>query len=116
MDCTAKCRLSYHADVVLSVVTRESVEKIQHFMKYFCGKGTCVKDSRGRNAVHIAASYGRKDVLQWLLNEKKINLHEKDFECGWTGLHRACYYGYISCAILLIEVGFLHLQWGFANA
>ncbi|XP_046848381.1 inhibitor of Bruton tyrosine kinase-like isoform X2 [Xenia sp. Carnegie-2017] len=105
MDCTAKCRLSYHADVVLSVVTRESVEKIQHFMKYFCGKGTCVKDNHGRNAVHIAASYGRKDVLQWLLDEKKINLHEKDFECGWTGLHRACYYGYISCAILLIEHG-----------
>ena len=104
MDCTPKCRLSFHADVVLSAVTRESLEDVQHFTKYFCGNGIQARDGCGRNALHIAASCGRKDVLKWLLEQKVLNLHEKDLESGWTALHRACYYGQLACALLLLQV------------
>jgi ankyrin repeat protein len=104
MDCTAKCRLSFHADVVLSAVTRESLQDLQHFIKYFCGNGAQTRDRFGRNALHIAASCGRKDVLKWLLEEKLLDVNEKDFESGWTPLHRACYYGHLSCALLLLQV------------
>ena len=104
MECTAKCRLSFHADVVLSVVTRESLQDVQHFVKYFCGNGAQARDNFGRNALHIAASCGRKDILKWLLEEKYLDVHEKDLESGSTPLHKACYYGHLSCALLLIQV------------
>lgn len=105
MDCTAKCRLSLHAEVVLSAVTRETLEDLQHFVKYFCGNGLKVRDTFGRNALHIAASCGRKDVLKWLLEEQVLDINESDLESGWTPLHRACYYGQLACALLLIQVG-----------
>jgi ankyrin repeat protein len=42
--------------------------------------------------------------LNWLLEEKLLDVHETDFESGWTVLHRACYYGQLSCALLLLQV------------
>ncbi|XP_028412320.1 inhibitor of Bruton tyrosine kinase-like [Dendronephthya gigantea] len=105
MDCTAKCRLNRHADVVLSAVTRESLQNFQQFAKYFCGNGIKTRDSFGRNALHIAASCGRKDILKWLLEDGSLDVTEKDFESGWTALHRSCYYGHLSCALLLLEYG-----------
>ena len=104
MDCTPNCRLASHADVVLSAVTREELNVIKCFVNYFCRNGARVLDSFGRNALHVAASCGKKDVVQWLLEEGKLGIEDKDSESGWTALHRSCYYGHLSCAVLLIQV------------
>lgn len=117
MDCTPVCRLASHADVVLSAVTREQLDEIKCFVKYFCGNGGRVCDSFGRNAVHVAASCGKKDVLKWLIEQGQQEedhgndgiIGVKDGESGWTALHRSCFYGYLSCALLLLQVGKMHV-------
>ena len=81
MDCTPVCRLASHADVVLSAVTREQLDEIKCFVKYFCGNGGRVCDSFGRNAVHVAASCGKKDVLKWLIEQGQQEEDWWDYWC-----------------------------------
>lgn len=59
-------------------------------------------DLFGRTLLHIAASTGQYQLVEALLEHPGIDPSIQDLENGWTPLHRACYNGYIMCAIMLI--------------
>lgn len=64
------------------------------------------QDIFGRTLLHIAASTGEYDILRTLLDHPHINTTIVDYENGWTALHRACYNGYILCAVMLLEANY----------
>ena len=70
-------------------------------------------DAYGRNVLHLAASCGREDVLEWLLNScNEVNnsrqlaqtINQPDRESAWTPLHRGFFYGHLEAARTLIKV------------
>eukprot|EP01137_Pigoraptor_chileana_P030480 Opistho-2@17055 len=63
-----------------------------------------VRDARGRTPLHMAASYGQLDALDWLLNHGAA-CDIQDTESGWTALHRSLYFGQLSTALRLIAGG-----------
>lgn len=60
-------------------------------------------DLFGRTLLHIAASTGQYQLVEALLEHPNIDPSIQDIENGWTPLHRACYNGYILCAVMLIQ-------------
>lgn len=104
-ECTAKCRSLQHATDVISVVTRGSESQIKAFLATFCWNATTLKDNFGRNVFHIAASCGKKVVLDWLLERRGADPHVKDKESGWTPMHRSIFHGHIDCAMSLLKQG-----------
>lgn len=108
-ECTSKCRSLQHALDVISVVTRGSEGQIKAFLSSYCYNAATIKDAFGRNALHLAASCGKKGVLDWLAETKGIDLSVKDKESGWTALHRSIFYGYIDCVLSLLKVSDLQL-------
>ncbi|KAG8444841.1 hypothetical protein GDO86_009844 [Hymenochirus boettgeri] len=110
-ECTTRCHSLQHALDVISVVTRGSELQIKVFLSSYCCNAATLKDVFGRNAVHIAASCGKKGVLDWLAKVKGVDLSIKDKESGWTALHRSIFYGHIDCASSLLKFGSnLHVQ------
>uniref|UniRef100_A0A672TSV3 Inhibitor of Bruton tyrosine kinase n=1 Tax=Strigops habroptila TaxID=2489341 RepID=A0A672TSV3_STRHB len=104
-ECTSKCRSLQHALDVISVVTRGSEGQIKAFLSCYCYNAATIKDAFGRNALHLAASCGKKGVLDWLAETKGVDLSVKDKESGWTALHRSIFYGYIDCVLSLLKHG-----------
>ncbi|KAM4694566.1 inhibitor of Bruton tyrosine kinase [Discoglossus pictus] len=110
-ECTPRCRSLQHALDIISVVTRGSEQQIKAFLSSYCYNAATLKDGFGRNAVHVAASCGKKEVLDWLAEVKAVDLSIKDKESGWTALHRSIFYGHIDCALSLLKHGSnLHIQ------
>nr|DBA26453.1 TPA: hypothetical protein GDO54_010709 [Pyxicephalus adspersus] len=109
-ECTTRCRSLQHALDVISVVTRGNEQQIKAFLASYCCNATTLKDEYGRNALHIAACCGKREVLDWLVS-KGADLLVKDKESGWTALHRSIFYGHIDCAFSLLKDGSnLHAQ------
>ncbi|KAM8735330.1 inhibitor of Bruton tyrosine kinase [Acanthopagrus schlegelii] len=109
--CTPKCRSSEHADQVVAALTRGSEGKLRAFLNSHCYNAATVRDEFGRNALHMAASLGKKAILEWLLESKSADLMVKDKESGWTALHRSAFYGQIHCLISLVKhAGLLSTQ------
>ncbi|KAM4772213.1 inhibitor of Bruton tyrosine kinase [Rhinophrynus dorsalis] len=104
-ECTTRCRSLQHALDVISVVTRGSEQQIKAFLSCYCYNAATLKDDFGRSASHIAASCGKKAVLDWLAEAKGVDLSVKDKESGWTPLHRSIFYGHIDCALSLLKHG-----------
>ncbi|XP_029451409.1 inhibitor of Bruton tyrosine kinase isoform X2 [Rhinatrema bivittatum] len=104
-ECTVRCRSLQHALDIISVVTRASEDHIKVFLSTYCHSAATAKDSFGRNALHIAASCGKKHVLDWLADMKGTDFSAKDKESGWTALHRAVFYGHIDCVLTLMKHG-----------
>ncbi|KAM8954443.1 inhibitor of Bruton tyrosine kinase [Pelodytes ibericus] len=104
-ECTTRCRSLQHALDIVSVVTRGSEQQIKAFLSSYCCNAATLKDEFGRNAAHIAASCGKKEVLDWLVTAKGVDLSIKDKESGWTALHRSIFYGHIDCSLSLLKNG-----------
>ncbi|XP_048351373.1 inhibitor of Bruton tyrosine kinase isoform X2 [Sphaerodactylus townsendi] len=104
-DCTLKCRSLRHALDVVSVVTRGNEGQIKAFLTSHCYNAATCRDAFGRNALHLAASCGKKGVLEWLAETNGVDLLVKDKESGWTALHRGVFYGHIDCACSLMKHG-----------
>lgn len=104
MECTPKCRLTKHADLVLSVITKEDAASIRAILPRICSNFARVSDQFGRNALHLAASCGKGDILEWLVKDQALDVGSKDLESGWTALHRSLFYGYLDSAVKLIQV------------
>ena len=105
MDCTATCHLTEHADLVLSAITREDLSTFQKISKRVCANGAQIRDLVGRNALHVAASCNRSDILEWLVKECGVDIELRDAESGWSALHRSLYYGHLKCTVDLVKVG-----------
>lgn len=68
-----------------------------------------IKDDRtdgGLTALHICATHGCYDVAVVLL-QYGGNIHLRDFENGWTALHRSIYFRNLKISLLLIKAGAL---------
>ncbi|CAH3153614.1 unnamed protein product, partial [Porites evermanni] len=108
MDCSPKCRLAKHADFNFSAlinITPHDEAKVRAILPRFCSNFARVKDQCGRNVLHLAASCGKCDILEWLVKEEGADLDSKDLESGWTPLHRSLFYGYLECAVKLTQLG-----------
>ena len=68
------------------------------------------KDDIGANALHVAAAFGRNDIIQWLYDNryerfyKYFSMHSTDL-IGYTALHYAALNGHVSTIRLLKELG-----------
>lgn len=103
-DCTPKCRSLEHAEEVIAALTSGSEGRLRTYLSAHCHNAGTLRDSYGRTALHLAASLGKHDLLQWLLDSKHADLLVKDKESGWTALHRSAFYGQIHCLMTLIKV------------
>lgn len=104
-DCTLKCHSLQHALDIISVVTRGSEGQIKAFLSSYCYNAATLRDTFGRNVLHLASSCGKKGVLDWLADTKGVDLLAKDKESGWTALHRGIFYGHIDCVWSLLKRG-----------
>uniref|UniRef100_A0A3Q3JX55 BTB domain-containing protein n=1 Tax=Monopterus albus TaxID=43700 RepID=A0A3Q3JX55_MONAL len=104
-DCTPKCRSQEHADQVVAALTGGSEGQLRAFLTSYCHNAATLRDAFGRTALHLAASLGKKALLEWLVESKGGDLMVKDKESGWTALHRSAFYGQIHCLITLVKHG-----------
>ena len=104
-DCGSKCRSRQHVGTIISLLTSPSSTLLQ-FRAYsaLCSASLRLADDYGRTALHLAASCGHSDIVQWLLEEGHADLGVKDMESGHTALHRALFYGQLASARLLLQV------------
>lgn len=106
-DCTVKCRSLQHADDVVAALTSGTEGQLRAFLSAHCHNSATLRDGFGRTALHMAASLGKKSLLEWLLEIKSAEVLVKDKESGWTALHRSAFYGQIHCLISLVKHGAL---------
>uniref|UniRef100_A0A8C8F148 BTB domain-containing protein n=1 Tax=Oncorhynchus tshawytscha TaxID=74940 RepID=A0A8C8F148_ONCTS len=104
-DCTPKCRSMRHADEVVAALTQGSEGRLRAFLNTHCHNAATLRDAFGRTALHLAASLGKRALLEWLLERKSADLMVKDKESGWTALHRSVFYGHIHCLMSLVKHG-----------
>jgi len=55
--------------------------------------------------LHVAASLGKIQIIEWLLQYKDAAINMKDVESGYSALHRAIFHGQIQTLISLIKQG-----------
>lgn len=104
-DCTPKCRSAQHADEVVAAMTCGSEEgRLCTYLTAHCHNAATLRDGFGRTALHLAASLGKRALLEWLLDSKSADLLAKDKESSWTALHRSAFYGHIHCLMALVKV------------
>ncbi|XP_050296908.1 inhibitor of Bruton tyrosine kinase [Anthonomus grandis grandis] len=106
-DCTNRCHSIHHGDILTAATTKRSISHtdLSSFFLYTCCCCESVMDSEGRNALHIAASCGRTDLVRWLVENRRANVNVKDRESGYTALHRSMFHGKIDTAVELIKLG-----------
>ncbi|XP_054155026.1 inhibitor of Bruton tyrosine kinase-like [Oppia nitens] len=106
-ECTVWCRSGQHADQLLAAITGrpEPGDRLQTYCRSVCHNFPVIADKFGRTALHAAASCGCLRFCEWLVDKCGADLDGKDYESGWTALHRALYYGQIGCAKLLVDYG-----------
>ncbi|XP_076444948.1 inhibitor of Bruton tyrosine kinase-like [Babylonia areolata] len=101
-ECGPKCRSKQHSLEVNSVITKGSLLELQAYTR-LCHTWAQHTDVAGRSALHVAASCGKIDIVEWLLTLKHQDPSQKDKESGWTALHRALFYGQLAAARLLVQ-------------
>uniref|UniRef100_A0AAR2IQ64 BTB domain-containing protein n=1 Tax=Pygocentrus nattereri TaxID=42514 RepID=A0AAR2IQ64_PYGNA len=104
-ECTTKCRSPRHAEEIVAALTGGSEAQLKAFLSAHCYNAATLRDEFGRTALHLAASLGKRALLEWLLDSKNADLLMKDKESGWTALHRSVFYGQIHCLMALIKRG-----------
>lgn len=104
-ECTPKCHSVVHGAQVVSAITRQNDLAVLAYIRSLCYNCALVHDSFGRTALHMAAMCGRKQVLNWLLKHGHANCNVRDWESGWTALHRSIFYGQLVATKILIENG-----------
>lgn len=104
-DCTAKCRSQQHAGQVVAALTGGSEGQLRAFLTAHCHNAATLRDAFGRSALHMAASVGKRALMEWLLESKGAEVTAKDKESGWTAVHRSAFYGQIHCLVSLVQVG-----------
>lgn len=101
-ECGPKCRSKQHCLEINSVITKGSLPDLQAY-SLLCHTWAQHTDTVGRSALHVAASCGKLDMVEWLVGEKHQDPSSKDKESGWTALHRSLFYGQLSSARLLVQ-------------
>jgi ankyrin repeat protein len=103
--CTPKCRSSNHANELAGLVSRTNDVSILLSGLLQCWNCQKLHDTSGRHLIHVAASYGRTQLVEWLVRQKKADINVKSAESGWTAAHCAIFYGQLDTFILLVKLG-----------
>lgn len=103
-ECTSKCHSPRHAEEIVAALTSGSEGQLKTFLSAHCYNAATLRDEFGRTALHLAASLGKRTLVEWLLDSKNADLLMKDKESGWTALHRSAFYGQIHCLMALVKV------------
>ncbi|KAL9549463.1 hypothetical protein MBANPS3_005191 [Mucor bainieri] len=61
------------------------------------------RSSRGKTALHYAATYDRVAMAAKLIHCTQVDVNMRDRENGWTALHRCLYLGHLAIARLLLQ-------------
>lgn len=106
-DCTENCMSLKHGDAFGAALTwREPTDReLASALTLLCGNVGSIADSLGRTILHMAASLGRRELVQWLIQRCDANLNAQDHESGYTPLHRSIFYGQINVAVILLQLG-----------
>ncbi|KAI4468430.1 btk-binding protein-related [Holotrichia oblita] len=106
-DCADKCKSKEHGNTLCSSLTKRDITDAElcAYFNQICFCCEAVRDAFGRTTLHLAASVGRANVVKWLLKRKQININARDFESGYTALHRSIFYGKINAAVALLHAG-----------
>lgn len=106
-DCTERCKSNDHGSCITFAITKRSItdKQLASFIKSVCNNFTQVVDYEGRNALHMAAACGRKELCQWLVRYAQADINARDAECGFTALHRSIFYGHLHVAIAMMKLG-----------
>lgn len=101
--CTRYCKSRKHTIEVFKAIPKDwECDEQQHTFLSVCFNVGTNKDTVGRTALHLAASFGKTKLIEWLLT-KKSQISNKDEESGYTALHRAFFYGQLHAARTLLR-------------
>ncbi|CAM9907301.1 unnamed protein product, partial [Laminaria digitata] len=89
---------------IWSCTLKEDVEKLQELL--LDGVSIDSKNDLGETPLLLAASRGLERVAKALL-DGGADIHVKDWESGWTPLHRSIYFGHTRLSLLLLQAGAL---------
>ncbi|XP_074647622.1 inhibitor of Bruton tyrosine kinase-like [Tubulanus polymorphus] len=109
IDCSLKCRSKNHVNEMVCAVTKGSLNQVKAYLQR-CPNSLSLTNAHGMSVVLMAASCGKVELLEWLLEHGKVDVKQKDQESGWTVLHRALFYGQIDVARLFISQPGINLQ------
>ena len=71
-DCEKKCRSKSHAGELIIAASKGSTGQAQAFVLR-CWNGGIIADEFGRTVLHIAASCGKWELVEWLVQELKAD-------------------------------------------
>lgn len=103
MECGPKCRSRKHAYDLNAAISKGNLFEVQTYTN-LCYNGAQLSDILGRSALHVAASCGKTDMVEWIMEQMHGDVTRKDLESGWTAIHRALFYGQLATARLLVQV------------
>lgn len=103
-ECTQGCRSRQHGAQITAAIIRGTETQAIAYMKNLCQRCYSVTDTTGKTALHTAASCGKRKVVKWLVSQG-ASLNQRDWESGYTPLHRALFHGHIDAACTLIQAG-----------
>lgn len=106
-ECTENCRSISHANTICSAITKRCVSEsdLCAYFNYLCCCSESVRDACGRTALHVAASCGKTEIINWLCRSRHLNINTKDLESSYTALHRSVFYGKINATVCLMKLG-----------
>lgn len=102
-DCTPDCASPSHAAIILTSVALGNLRLLQHCSN-LCSNSLRISDPFGRTPLHVAASRGHLNIVEWLVARKKVAMDTVDGESGWSALHRSVYFGELGTAVSLARV------------
>ena len=104
-ECTGKCHSEQHASDLIGLISKTSDPQTLLSGMLQCCNPQKVHDDSGRYIIHMAASCGRSELLEWLVQFKKADMNLKTLENGWTAAHCSAFHGHLDSLITLIKLG-----------
>lgn len=88
---------------IFKAIASNSYETVDNMISKFGNDVNEIND-QGLSLLHICATYGHVETAKVLLGNG-ADVNQKDFESGWTPLHRSMYFKHIKMSLLLIKAG-----------